>query len=45
MINDGWQMIRMAPHLVLIPSIMLFLTMVALNLMGEALDHTLNPQA
>jgi oligopeptide transport system permease protein len=37
MINDGWQMIRIAPHLVLLPSAFLFLTMMALNLLGESL--------
>lgn len=44
MINDGWQMIRLAPHLVLMPSAMLFATMISLNLVGEWLDERFNPK-
>lgn len=45
MINDGWQMIRIAPHLVLLPSAFLFITMVALNLLGESLEEALHPKS
>lgn len=45
MISDGWQMIRIAPHLVLLPGALLFLTMVALNLVGESLNELINPRA
>lgn len=45
MINDGWQMIRIAPHLVLLPGLFLFITMVALNLLGDSLEEVLHPKA
>lgn len=44
MINDGWQMIRIAPHLVLLPGSLLFITMVALNLLGDTLEEHFNPK-
>lgn len=36
MIQEGWQMIRLAPHLVLLPAGFLLLTMVALNVLGDS---------
>jgi ABC-type dipeptide/oligopeptide/nickel transport system permease subunit len=42
MISDGWQMIRIAPHLVLLPGLFLFMTMAALNLLGESLKEMLH---
>jgi oligopeptide transport system permease protein len=45
MINDGWQMIRIAPHLVLLPGVFLFVTMVALNLLGDSLEEILHPKS
>ncbi len=41
MINDGWQMIRLAPHLVLLPSCFLIVTVIALHLLGESLKDLL----
>lgn len=41
MMGDGWQVIRMAPHLVVLPSVMLIITMSGLNFMGEGLKQTL----
>ena len=31
MIGDGWQMVRMAPHLLILPSLLLVLTVICLN--------------
>lgn len=45
MINDGWQMIRIAPHLMLLPGGLLFVTMVALNLVGDSLKERFQPKA
>ncbi len=45
MINSGWQMIRIAPHLILLPGFFLFITMVALNLLGDSLKELLEPKS
>jgi ABC-type dipeptide/oligopeptide/nickel transport system permease subunit len=40
MMNDGWQMIRIAPHLLLLPGILLLVTMGALHMLAEALKES-----
>jgi oligopeptide transport system permease protein len=39
---DGWALVRLAPHLLLVPSVLLVGTMVAFNLLGEALKKRLS---
>lgn len=43
-INDGQRLLRTAPHLVLFPSMILTLTVMAFILMGDALRDALDPR-
>lgn len=42
---EGWQSLRIFPHLMLAPSIALFFTMLAFNLFGDGFRDALEPQA
>jgi peptide/nickel transport system permease protein len=42
---DGFEYLRVAPHLVLFPGIALILTILALNTLGDSLRDALDPQA
>lgn len=43
--SEGWQLVRVAPHLLLFPALMIFSTMIALNLLGDALREMLDPRS
>lgn len=42
--NTGWRTIRSYPHLILAPSILLFMTMLAFNLLGDGLRDAFDPK-
>ena len=42
--NDGWRSLRSYPHLMISPSVAVFLTMLAFNLLGDGLRDALDPQ-
>ena len=44
MINKGREFIRTSPHLAIYPSIVLGLTMIALNFLGDGLRDALDPR-
>jgi oligopeptide transport system permease protein len=45
MASEGWQLVRVAPHMLLIPALFIFSTMVALNLLGDGLREVLDPKS
>jgi oligopeptide transport system permease protein len=42
--GEGWQLVRIAPHMLLFPAIFIFSTMIALNLLGDALREYFDPK-
>jgi oligopeptide transport system permease protein len=44
MLNDGWKAMRSAPHLVIFPALILSLTMLAFNFLGDGLRDALDPR-
>jgi oligopeptide transport system permease protein len=42
--GEGWQLVRVAPHLLFFPAIMIFFTMIALNLLGDGLQELFDPK-
>ena len=42
--NDGWKAIKFYPHLILFPSMAIFLTILAFNFLGEGLHDILDPK-
>ncbi len=42
---EGWQSLRVFPHLMIAPGVALFLTMLAFNLLGDGLKDALEPQS
>jgi len=42
--NDGWTAIKFYPHLILFPSLAIFLTILSFNFLGEGLRDLLDPQ-
>ncbi len=42
--NDGWTAIKFYPHLILFPSLAIFLTILAFNFLGEGLREVLDPR-
>ncbi len=44
MLNEGWRAMRADPHLVIFPALMLSLTMLAFNFLGDGLRDALDPQ-
>ena len=45
MVSDGFEVIYSAPHLVIIPGIMIILTVLSLNVFGDGLRDALDPRA
>ena len=43
--SEGWQLVRVAPHMLLFPALMIFVTMIALNLLGDGLREIFDPKA
>jgi oligopeptide transport system permease protein len=44
MMNEGWRAIRADPHLILFPALILTLTMLAFNFLGDGLRDALDPK-
>ncbi|MBT9260114.1 MAG: ABC transporter permease [Clostridiales bacterium] len=44
MLSDGRQFVRVAPHLTLVPGTAIFLVVLALNILGDALRDALDPR-
>jgi oligopeptide transport system permease protein len=42
--NDGWTAIKFYPHLILFPSLAIFLTILSFNFLGEGLREVLDPR-
>lgn len=42
--GEGWQLVRIAPHMLLFPAFFIFSTMIALNLLGDALREYFDPK-
>ncbi len=42
--SEGWQLVRVAPHMIFFPALMIFATMVALNLLGDSLREKFDPR-
>ena len=42
--SSGWQTLRSYPHLIIFPSLILFLTMLAFNFLGDGLRDAFDPQ-
>ncbi|MGE0201627.1 MAG: ABC transporter permease [Candidatus Melainabacteria bacterium] len=42
--SEGWQLVRVAPHMMLFPALLIFITMLALNLLGDGLREYLDPK-
>lgn len=42
--SEGWQLVRIAPHMLIIPSVMIVSTMTALNLLGDELRTHWDPK-
>jgi peptide/nickel transport system permease protein len=45
MIADGYQVIYTAPHLTVVPGLMIVLTVLSLNVFGDGLRDALDPKA
>lgn len=42
--GEGWQLVRVAPHMLFFPAIFIFTTMIALNLLGDGLREYFDPK-
>jgi len=42
--SDGWTALRFQPHLIIFPSLAIFLTMLAFNFLGDGLRDALDPR-
>jgi oligopeptide transport system permease protein len=42
--GEGWQLVRIAPHMLLFPAVFIFSTMIALNLLGDTLREYFDPK-
>ncbi len=42
--GEGWQLVRVAPHMLFFPALFIFTTMIALNLLGDGLREYFNPK-
>jgi oligopeptide transport system permease protein len=42
--NDGWTAIKFYPHLIVFPSLAIFLTILSFNFLGEGLRDWLDPR-
>jgi peptide/nickel transport system permease protein len=45
MVSDGYQFLYSAPHLTIIPGVMIVLTVLSLNVFGDGLRDALDPRA
>ncbi len=43
--NEGWRAYRTYPHLILFPGVILFITILAFNFLGDGLRDALDPQS
>jgi oligopeptide transport system permease protein len=43
--SEGWQLVRVAPHMLFFPAVMILCTMVALNLLGDGLREIFDPKS
>jgi oligopeptide transport system permease protein len=43
--NEGWKAIKFYPHLILYPSLAIFLTILSFNFLGEGLRDYLDPKS
>lgn len=44
MLNDGWKAMRASPHLIIFPALILSVTMLAFNFLGDGLRDALDPK-
>jgi oligopeptide transport system permease protein len=42
--NDGWRALRSSPHLLLFPSMFIFITVLSFNILGDGLRDALDPR-
>lgn len=42
--GEGWQLVRVAPHMLFFPALMILATMIALNLLGDGLREIFDPK-
>ena len=42
--NDGWRALRSHPHLILFPSLFIFITVLSFNILGDGLRDALDPR-
>ena len=42
--NDGWAALRFYPHLLIFPAIIIFITVLSFNILGDALKEAMDPQ-
>lgn len=42
--GEGWQLVRVAPHMLFFPAVMIFSAMIALNLLGDGLREIFDPK-
>ncbi len=42
--NDGWTALRFYPHLLIFPAIIIFITVLAFNILGDELKEAMDPQ-
>jgi peptide/nickel transport system permease protein len=45
MISDGYQVIFTAPHLTVVPGLMIIMTVLSLNVFGDGLRDAMDPKA
>lgn len=43
--SEGWQLVRVAPHMLIWPGLFIFSTMVALNMLGDGLRAKVDPKS
>jgi len=42
--NDGWAALRFYPHLLIFPAIMIFITVLSFNILGDEMKEAMDPQ-
>lgn len=42
--GEGWQLVRVAPHMLFFPALMILVAMIALNLLGDGLREAFDPK-
>jgi oligopeptide transport system permease protein len=43
--GEGWQLVRVAPHMLFFPAVLILTTMIALNLLGDGIREYFDPKA